>query len=219
MGGAFRCLIRCRKCAKNPHGKAIGSCGCKSSVKNGSEYRQVSPIGDRCYIKEGILYATAGAKTSSRTKSFVCQTTPHFGSTSRKVSYSVLCHFTRRWGKCKGKNPIFMKEPVLWHLCRLAEKEGQYLCKYTKPMKPFEIPLTSTRTSTNMGAEQVLSQVQKEDTYAYDLAFARSPQTGKTGFSSASGCAKQSAGLVVRTMRNGSLRERKALPGMCSKEG
>ena len=34
-------------------------------------------------------------------KSFVCHTTPHHGSTSRKVSYSVLAYHTRNFAKCK----------------------------------------------------------------------------------------------------------------------
>jgi len=47
--------------------------------------RQIRLTEYRCYIKEMILYGAAGADTSSRTKSFVCQTTPHYGSTSREV--------------------------------------------------------------------------------------------------------------------------------------
>ena len=39
--------------------------------------------------------------TPSRTKSFVCQTTPHFGSTSREVSYSVRSYHTRYARKSK----------------------------------------------------------------------------------------------------------------------
>ena len=45
---------------------------------------------------------SAGADTSSRTRSFVCQTTPHFDSTSREVSYSVLPYHTRETGKSKS---------------------------------------------------------------------------------------------------------------------
>ena len=45
---------------------------------------------------------SAGADASSRTvKSFVCQTTPHFGSTLREVSYSVLAYHTRYFPKSK----------------------------------------------------------------------------------------------------------------------
>ena len=43
--------------------------------------------------KEAPICA-AGADTSSRVKPFVCQTTPHFGSTSREVSYSVPAYHT-----------------------------------------------------------------------------------------------------------------------------
>ena len=44
--------------------------------------------------KEHFLYVQRVRNTSSRTKSFVCQTTPHFGSTLRKVSYSVPVYDT-----------------------------------------------------------------------------------------------------------------------------
>ena len=40
--------------------------------------------------------------TSSRIKSFVCQTTPHFGSTSREVSYSVRAYHTPYGEKSKS---------------------------------------------------------------------------------------------------------------------
>ena len=43
----------------------------------------------------------AGADTLSREKPFVCQTTPHFGSTLRKASYSVHAHHTTKISKCK----------------------------------------------------------------------------------------------------------------------
>ena len=56
----------------------------------------IRPTEYRCYIKEGeIQCATAGAAALSRNESFVCQTTPHFGSTSRRVSYSVRKYHTR----------------------------------------------------------------------------------------------------------------------------
>ena len=40
-------------------------------------------------IKENFLYDAAGAEILSRIQSFVCHTTPHSDSTSRRVSYSV----------------------------------------------------------------------------------------------------------------------------------
>ena len=40
--------------------------------------------------------------TSSRVTPFVCQTTPHFDSTSREVSYSVQPYLTRKSEKCKS---------------------------------------------------------------------------------------------------------------------
>lgn len=43
----------------------------------------------------------AGADTLSRAKPFVCHSTPHFDSTSRKVSYSVLPYHTRTDRKSK----------------------------------------------------------------------------------------------------------------------
>ena len=56
----------------------------------------------RCIIVEVIQYGAAGAEASSRTKSFVCHTTPHSGSTSREVSYSVRGYDTRKVRKCKS---------------------------------------------------------------------------------------------------------------------
>ncbi len=54
----------------------------------------------------------AGADTLSREKPFVCQTTPHFGSTLRKASYSVQGYHTTKIRKCKSlKWDIFYK---LW---------------------------------------------------------------------------------------------------------
>ena len=50
----------------------------------------------------------AGAEISSRTMSFVCQTTPHFGSTSREVSYSVRAYHTINTGKSKSLFRIFL---------------------------------------------------------------------------------------------------------------
>ena len=45
---------------------------------------------------------SAGADASSRiVRSFVCQTTPHFGSTLREVSYSVRTYHTRKFLKSK----------------------------------------------------------------------------------------------------------------------
>ena len=52
-------------------------------------------------IKEILHYGAAGADTPSRTVSFVCQTTPHFGSTLREVSYSVPMYHTRNTPKSK----------------------------------------------------------------------------------------------------------------------
>ena len=40
--------------------------------------------------------------TPSWTMSFVCQTTPHFDSTSREASYSVHAYLTRKQEKCKS---------------------------------------------------------------------------------------------------------------------
>ena len=52
----------------------------------------------------------AGADTLSREKPFVCQTTPHFGSTLRKASYSVWEHHTTKIVKSKSlKWDIFCK--------------------------------------------------------------------------------------------------------------
>ena len=52
-------------------------------------------------IKENIHYDAAGAKTPSRIKSFVCHTTPHSDSTSRRASYSVPGYHTRKRQKSK----------------------------------------------------------------------------------------------------------------------
>ena len=40
--------------------------------------------------------------------SFVCQTTPHFGSTSRKASYSVRGYDTPNYSICKDLSPQFV---------------------------------------------------------------------------------------------------------------
>jgi len=42
-------------------------------------------------------------------KSFVCHSTPHFGSTSREVSYSVRTYHTLFYKK--SKSPIYKNTP------------------------------------------------------------------------------------------------------------
>ena len=73
--------------------------------------------------KEIFLYAQRVRNTSSRTKSFVCQTTPHFGSTSRKVSYSVRSYITTLEDKCKSPilsgAPVFMKIKYICYIFKL----------------------------------------------------------------------------------------------------
>ena len=73
----------------------------------------------------------AGADTLSREKPFVCQTTPHFGSTLRKASYSVHAHHTTKMGNCKslifekmknGKNPCF----PLVKMSQISTKKAAY---------------------------------------------------------------------------------------------
>ena len=44
--------------------------------------------------------------------SFVCQTTPHFGSTSRKASYSVPSHNTPIYSICKDPIVHFLSNKV-----------------------------------------------------------------------------------------------------------
>ena len=44
--------------------------------------------------------------------SFVCQTTPHFGSTSRKASYSVRRYHTPNFAICKDLSFIFYRIPL-----------------------------------------------------------------------------------------------------------
>ena len=73
----------------------------KKSADSSSD--RVSPS-----IKEVIQYGAAGADTSSRTRSFVCHSTPHFDSTSREVSYSVPEYHTSELKKCKQLFPIFI---------------------------------------------------------------------------------------------------------------
>ena len=68
--------------------------------------------------------------TSSWTKSFVCQTTPHFDSTSREVSYSVPRYHTRYNGKSKCFLENFLKilgirkggQCVLFNLMKILYK-------------------------------------------------------------------------------------------------
>ena len=45
-------------------------------------------------------------------KSFVCHTTPHSGSTSREVSYSVLAYHTTERLKCKYLFQIIGRIPL-----------------------------------------------------------------------------------------------------------
>ena len=69
----------------------------------------------------------AGADTLSREKPFVCQTTPHFGSTLRKASYSVQGYLTTNFPKCKSpKFDIFLPEGDD------GQKEGASLVKMTQ---------------------------------------------------------------------------------------
>ena len=56
----------------------------------------------------------AGAEISSRTKSFVRQTTPHFDGTSREVSYSVPPHHTLSQNKSKY---FFTDFPIIFTNC------------------------------------------------------------------------------------------------------
>ena len=56
----------------------------------------------------------AGADTSSRKTSFVCQTTPHFGSTSREVPTLFATYHIRNNGESKPFFPFprkFMDNP------------------------------------------------------------------------------------------------------------
>ena len=68
--------------------------------ENGNVYQ---PLSDRVSLQHsgGVPVWAAGAETPSRTKSFVCRTTPHYGSTSRGVSYSVRKYHTTSHGKSK----------------------------------------------------------------------------------------------------------------------
>ena len=44
--------------------------------------------------------------------SFVCQTTPHFGSTSRKASYSVRAYITPNFPICKDPIVQFLSNAL-----------------------------------------------------------------------------------------------------------
>ena len=58
--------------------------------------------------------------------SFVCHSTPHFGSTSREVSYSVRIYHTPLWGK--SKSPIYKNTPLFMKI-----KYIRYVLKGKKP--------------------------------------------------------------------------------------
>ncbi len=71
------------------------------------------PTEYRLSYKELFLYGQRVRKPHRGQKSFVCHSTPHFGSTSREVSYSVRGYHTISCCKCKSpicKNSLlFMK--------------------------------------------------------------------------------------------------------------
>ena len=60
----------------------------------------------------------------SWTKSFVCQTTPHFDSTSRRISYSVHAYLTRKQEKCKS---LFLP---FWLLMAMTEGTKWFFVYY-----------------------------------------------------------------------------------------
>jgi len=68
--------------------------------------------------------------TSSWTMSFVCQTTPHFDSTSREVSYSVREYHTRKQEKSKSPfsqifekaGDFFQSYRFLWIMMKFLDK-------------------------------------------------------------------------------------------------
>ena len=66
--------------------------------------------------------------------SFVCQTTPHFGSTSRKASYSVRAYLTPKYSICKApivhflSNKVFSCHPE--HVAERSESSNDYDCRW-----------------------------------------------------------------------------------------
>ena len=93
-------------CAKSARGVHIQMhTGAGKDSKN-----QPTPLPDRVSpsIKEVVLLWRSGCGYLIADKSFVCHSTPHFDSTSREVSYSVLQYHTSETGKCKLLFPIFI---------------------------------------------------------------------------------------------------------------
>ena len=96
-----------------------------------SNFSTNHPTEYRCLHIRGYLIWAAGAEASSRTeKSFVCQTTPHFGSTSREVSYSVRNYHTTSARNCKSpicrKPSVFMNFEYKWR--NFVAKKPCFLC-------------------------------------------------------------------------------------------
>ena len=59
-------------------------------VQAAQNWQAIYPTEYRCFIKEvSIMRSGCGNPIAENFFSFVCQTTPHYGSTSREGSYSV----------------------------------------------------------------------------------------------------------------------------------
>ena len=95
--GGFPGMTKKKPYAKR-HRESYGSPIRERQHKTGRSLTRPSIV---ACIKEESIYGQRVRNTSSQTASFVCQTTPHFGSTLREVSYSVPMYHTRNAPKSK----------------------------------------------------------------------------------------------------------------------
>ena len=93
-------------------------------------------------------YAPAGAEPLSRRNSFVCQTTPHFGSTSRRGSYSVGGYCTLFCRTCKGVFVIFLTKFLLRYLLEGAPGSARPTGAPCPEPSTAPAPVTGPRTWT-----------------------------------------------------------------------
>ena len=98
-------------------------------IRQGKSDKQPTfrPTEYRCYIKEKVHYATAGAVTPSRNMSFVRHTTPHLDGTLREVSYSVRMYYTSLFSICKY---LFSKQFILHTHKETFRKNVNYLLSF-----------------------------------------------------------------------------------------
>ena len=86
------------------------------------------PLPDRVSPQHngGIPFMGSGCGCLIADCSFVCQTTPHFGSTSRKASYSVRAYITPNFPICKDPIVQFLSNKAFpCHPERVAQRRAE----------------------------------------------------------------------------------------------